>query len=469
METYRGSLSRHDRYRLRICTAAVIELGDVSIRMTNFLDPNLSCGQIRYRNIAVGICSMGSGNQFGAVLIAVDTELPTSKILTIFCSFLKAQRAIGRFQFKVRRDRVTGRNGNLNAYLFAAVILVVPDLIQRRGRVRQCCRRTLHASRNRTICCNGQIVSVLAVRNATGACKGESGQDTIGVGNSCGSSGQLDFGCSCCKITSKAGNGIVQLQVTNDGVVGIQKVVCLSIFAHANALGLIKPVCAIQLVGISRISQSLRQLPDNRLSSKSITDIGVVQIPIIGIVNAPAIIPEFGRCAVKQHQGNGHTLICGEAIPYGFTMATATAIEREFAYTCMTTTDTKGFFVLQTVDHVHVVPGGFAILIGIVETLAGSIRAGEIHPVAVTQGCSFLYRPSRRKCADGFQQHIGRLKLVAYKSCLNKDRIQFAIIFISRRLRTFLGLFQLIACIYRRLSDLSLIANVCCIHSRHNG
>ena len=94
MEAYRGSLSRHDRYCLRIRTAAVIELGDVSIRMTNFLDPNLSCGQIRYRNIAVGICGMGAGNQFGAVLIAVDTELPTSKVFSVLCGFLKVQRTI---------------------------------------------------------------------------------------------------------------------------------------------------------------------------------------------------------------------------------------------------------------------------------------------------------------------------------------------------------------------------------------
>ena len=57
--------------------------------MSDFFDPNLTCRQICNRNIAVRIRGVGARNQFSTVLITVDAELPSSKVLAILGCLLK--------------------------------------------------------------------------------------------------------------------------------------------------------------------------------------------------------------------------------------------------------------------------------------------------------------------------------------------------------------------------------------------
>ena len=188
----------------------------------------------------------------------------------------------------------------------------------------------------------------------------------------------------------------MQLQITDNGVVSIQEVVHCSVCAHTNALGLIKPVSTVELIRRSGFTKTLRKLPNDSLCCKAVTNIGVVLIPVVCCINAPVCVPQLSRSTVQEHQGNCSSLICAEAIPNGFAVGIATAINGQITYACMTATNTEGLLVLQTVDHVHVIPGRSAVFIGIMEALTSTISTLEIHPVAIAKSCRFLDRPCAR-------------------------------------------------------------------------
>ena len=168
----------------------------------------------------------------------------------------------------------------------------------------------------------------------------------------------------------------MQQQVIQDRLIGIQKMVYGLILVHANANGQIPPLGILKGVGWNRFPPPAGKLPHQCLGCKPVADIGIIRNTLSLRIQAPLRIPQFCGTAIQDHQCNGHSLLCTQFVPASFTNGGIIgngSIEGNIRITGVTCTHTELFSGLQTVDHVHVIPGILLIFICKVPTLSSAI------------------------------------------------------------------------------------------------
>ena len=202
----RCSVTCGDGDLLGIGAGAVIQCIDAAVRVSDFLHIVSSCRKAGDGDLATAVGSIRTGNQGGAGTVAVNTELPSGKILAIFCGLGQTQvTKIGRIELEVsidiaRRGIVEADTGLIGGSGH------VPD-----GIGRSCCGRNIPGCleysgfRDGTGLGNVQCISAFIELGTISICEAPVGKDSIAVIHGCFGSGERNIRCIGTGATSEAG------------------------------------------------------------------------------------------------------------------------------------------------------------------------------------------------------------------------------------------------------------------------